>query len=163
MSAGIKRIRVAQRIVAAKTNATAVSRELWRGLVRYNREQAGPLRYTRTVLAVRDARNRLLGGLILQSYWRESYVELLWLSARARRLGLGRRLVEEAERRARRRGSLLLHLNTYSFQAPGFYEKLGFRRFGGMAGSPRGESRHFYVKVIGKSGARAQSVSPRVP
>jgi len=39
-------------------------------------------------------------------------------------------------------------LNTYSFQAPGFYEKLGFKRVGGMSGSPPGESRHFYVKRL---------------
>jgi len=136
------------RIVAAKSDASRVSRMLWAGLIRYNRLQAGPLRYSRTVLSVRDRAGRVLGGLILQSYWDESYVELLWLSEKARRLGTGRRLIEEAERRARRRGSLLLHLNTYSFQAPGFYEKLGFKRFGGMAGSPRGESRHFYVKRL---------------
>jgi ribosomal protein S18 acetylase RimI-like enzyme len=137
-----------ERIVAERSNARAVSRKLWAGLIRYNRKTAGPLRYTRTVLSVRDGKGRLLGGLILQSYWKESYVELLWLSANARQLGYGRRLVQEAERRARRRGSLLLHLNTYSFQAPGFYEKLGFTRVGGMSGSPRGESRHFYVKRL---------------
>ena len=137
-----------ERIVAERTHARAVSRKLWDGLVRYNRKSAGPLRYTRTVLSVRDDKGKLQGGLILQSYWKESYVELLWLSEKARRLGHGRRLIEEAERRARRRGSLLLHLNTYSFQAPGFYEKQGFTRFGGMAGSPQGASRHFYVKRL---------------
>jgi len=141
------------RIVAEKKkDAGATSRRLWDGLVRYNREQAGPLRYTRTVLGARDAKGRLLGGAILQSYWKETYVELLWLSAKARRLGLGRRLIAEAERRARKRGSVLIHLNTYSFQAPGFYEKLGFKRFGGMAGSPRGASRHFYAKHLQESG-----------
>jgi GNAT superfamily N-acetyltransferase len=140
---------VKTRIVAERSNTRAVSRKLWSGLVRYNRKMAGPLRYTRTVLTVRDGAGRVLGGLILQSYWRESYVELLWLSERARRLGYGRRLMQQAERRARRRGSRLLHLNTYSFQAPGFYEKLGFRRFGGMADSPAGASRHFYVKSLG--------------
>jgi len=137
-----------ERIVAERSNARAVSRQLWDGLVRYNRKTAGPFRYTRTVLSVRDGKGGLLGGLILQSYWKESYVELLWLSDRARGRGTGRRLIEEAERRARRRGSLLIHLNTYSFQAPGFYEKLGFKRVGGMTGSPPGESRHFYVKRL---------------
>jgi GNAT superfamily N-acetyltransferase len=137
-----------ERIVAERANARAVSRKLWNGLLRYNRRTAGPFRYTRAVLSVRDGKGRLLGGLILQSYWKESYVELLWLADKARRRGTGRRLIEEAERRARRRGSLLLHLNTYSFQAPGFYEKLGFKRVGGMAGSPPGESRHFYVKRL---------------
>ena len=139
---------IANRIVAAKSDASRVSRVLWAGLIRYNRAQAGPLRYQRVVLTVRDGKRRVMGGLILQSYWKESYVELLWLDGRARRLGYGRRLMQEAERRARRRGSRLIHLNTYSFQAPGFYEKLGFKRFGGMEGSPRGASRHFFVKVL---------------
>jgi GNAT superfamily N-acetyltransferase len=125
-----------------------VSRELWAGLVRFNRTQAGPLRYSRIVLSARDDQDRLLGGLILQSYWRESYIELLWLSARVRRGGVGSRLIEEAERLARKRGSRLIHLNTFSFQAPGFYEKQGYRRFGGMSGSPKGHSRHFYVKRL---------------
>jgi GNAT superfamily N-acetyltransferase len=137
-----------ERIVAERSNARAVSRKLWNGLIRYNRKTAGPFRYTRTVLSVRDGKGRLLGGLILQSYWKESYVELLWLADKARRRGTGRRLMAQAERRARRRGSLLLHLNTYSFQAPGFYEKLGFKRVGGMSGSPPGASRHFYVKRL---------------
>lgn len=139
---------VAGRVVAERSDPAAVSRELWKGLLRFNREQAGPFRYKRTVLSVRDDKGRLLGGLILESYWRESYIELLWLSARARRAGYGSLLIKEAERRARRRGSRLIHLNTYSFQAPGFYEKQGYQRFGGMSGSPQGESRHFYVKRI---------------
>jgi ribosomal protein S18 acetylase RimI-like enzyme len=138
----------AARVVVERSNATKASRALWSGLIAFNRQQVGPLRYSRTVLSVRDGKARLLGGLILQSYWRESYIELLWLSAGARDSGFGRRLIQEAERHARRRGSRLIHLNTYSFQAPGFYEKQGYRRFGGMSGSPRGESRHFYVKRL---------------
>ena len=138
----------APRIAAEGAGARAAARKLWAGLLRYNRKMAGPFRYARAVLTVRGAKGRVLGGLILQSYWKESYVELLWLSDKARRLGYGRQLMREAERRARRRGSRLLHLNTYSFQAPGFYEKLGFTRFGGMQGSPRGASRHFYVKRL---------------
>ncbi len=118
--------------------------------MRFNRKSAGAFRYSRTVLAVKDDSGRVLGGAILQSYWKETYVELLWLSDRARRKGYGRQLMQEAERRARRRGSKLMHLNTYSFQAPGFYEKLGFRRFGGMSGSPPGASRHYYVKQLTK-------------
>lgn len=114
----------------------------------FNRQHAGPLNYERVVLSARDGKGRLLGGLILQSYWRESYIEVFWLAARARRKGCGSRLIEEAERRARRRGSRLIHVNTYSFQAPRFYEKKGYRRFGGISGSPRGASRYFYVKRL---------------
>jgi GNAT superfamily N-acetyltransferase len=131
-----------------RARAAQVSRALWKGLVQFNRSQAGPLRYKRHVISARDENGRLLGGIILQSYLRETYVELLWLSEKARRAKLGTRLLGEAERCARERGSDLIHLNTYSFQAPGFYEKRGYRRFGSIAGSPRGGSRHFYVKRL---------------
>ena len=135
-------------IVEERRNVGEVSRQLWRGLARFNQKTAGTYHYSRVVLTVRSARGRILGGLILQQWWKESYIELLWLSERARRHGYGRELIAEAERRARRRGSKLLHLNTYSFQAPRFYEKLGFRRFGKMSGSPKGESRYFYAKRL---------------
>ena len=130
-------------------NTAALSRALWRGLVQFNRAQAGPLRYARNVISARDAKGKVVGGLILQSYWRESYIELLWLSDRSRGRGLGSKLIRQAERIAQKRGSRLIHLNTFSFQAPGFYEKNGYRRFGRMSGSPEGESRHFYVKKLG--------------
>ena len=136
------------RVVAGRSDVTKVSRELWRGLVRFNRSKAGPLRYSRDVITVRGGRGRLLGGLILQSYWRESYIELLWLSDRARAQGYGSKLMQEAERRARRRGSCLIHVNTYSFQAPGFYKKHGYRLFGSISGSPRGATKYFYVKRL---------------
>ena len=135
-------------VVAERKSAREVSPQLWRGLARFNQKTAGTYHYSRVVLTVRGAGGRVLGGLILQQWWKESYIELLWLSERARRYGYGRELIAEAERRARRRGSKLLHLNTYSFQAPRFYEKLGFRCFGRISGSPRGESRYFYVKRL---------------
>src|SRR4051794_37181072 len=86
------------KVVVERSNKAAASRDLWRGLMRFNRQQAGSIRYKRTVLTLRDGKRRLLGGLILESYWRESYVELLWVAARARSAGLGRKLVQEAER-----------------------------------------------------------------
>jgi mannose-6-phosphate isomerase-like protein (cupin superfamily) len=85
--------------------------------MRFNRSKAGPLRYSRVVLSARDGKGRLLGGLILQSYWRESYIELLWLSARAREAGVGTSLIQKAEQRAQRRGS------------PGFLPQAGLSPF----------------------------------
>ena len=136
------------RVVAEKGRPSKVSRLLWRGLARFNQKTAGPYRYSRDVLTARSETGAILGGLILQSWWKESFVELLWLSERVRRQGLGSELIAEAERRARRRGSKLLHLSTYSFQAPRFYEKLGFRCCGKMSGSPKGASRYYYMKRL---------------
>jgi ribosomal protein S18 acetylase RimI-like enzyme len=136
------------KVVVERLGSAATSRKLWKGLIRFNREQAGPLRYSRTILTVRDGKGRLLGGLITQSWWQETYIELLWLASRARGVGLGSSLIKEAERRAQRRGSRVIHLNTYSFQAPAFYESQGYKLIGTMSGSPKGASRHFYFKRL---------------
>ncbi len=63
-------------------------------------------------------------------------------------MGIGAKLIAEAERRARRRGSRVIHLNTFSFQAPGFYAAQGYRRFGAISGSPRGARRYYYMKRL---------------
>ena len=143
------------RIAVERRKPGEASRLLWAGLLRFNRAKAGPFAYSRQVICARDAKGRIAGGLILQSYWKETYVELLWLSDKARGNGVGSELIREAELRARKRGSILIHLNTYSFQAPGFYEKLGYRRLGSMSGSPKGASRYFYAKRLPSSPRRS--------
>src|SRR5258706_11024979 len=99
------------KVVVERLDSAATARKLWKGLIRFNCEQVGPLRYSRTILSVRDEKGRLLGGLITQSWWQETYIELLWLAPRARGFGLGSSLIKEAERRAQRRGSRVIHLN----------------------------------------------------
>lgn len=138
-------------LVIERSRSGAVSRELWKGLIAFNRKEGGSLHYRRTVISARDPKGRLLGGLILESYWRESYVELLWISAKSRGAGLGSLLLRKAESLAARRGSRIIHLNTFSFQAPRFYEAHGYRRFGRLTGSPAGHSRHYFVKYLLRS------------
>jgi|SRR5688572_14656056 GNAT superfamily N-acetyltransferase len=140
--------RRAPRIVAERRNAGAVERRVRSGLIAYNASKVGAPRYRRLVLSARDAEGRIVGGLAGQLYWNALYVELLWLQDGERSRGMGRSLMQEAERRARRAGKELIYLNTYTFQAPGFYRKLGFRSVGRIRDYPRGESRIFLIKEL---------------
>jgi GNAT superfamily N-acetyltransferase len=135
-------------LVVETPRSGAASRELWKGLISFNRKTAGPFRYGRAVITARSSKGRLLGGVIVESYWRETYVELLWVAEKSRHTGLGSRLLRKAEEIAKRRGSRLVHLNTFSFQAPRFYTAQGYRRFGRLHGSPAGQSRHYFVKYL---------------
>jgi hypothetical protein len=47
-----------------------------------------------------------------------------------------------------RRGCVGVWLDTFSFQARGFYEKLGYRVFGEVADYPPGHTRHFLKKSL---------------
>ncbi len=140
-------------VVLEKTRASAVAKLVLDGLIRHNRSFAGPIRYKRLVLSAREGR-RIVGGLVGDCAWNFVYVHLLWVDEAARGKDHGRRLMREAERVARKRGAALIWLNTFSFQAPKFYEKLGYRRFAALRNTPAsGTARFFYVKRL--SGARA--------
>ena len=140
-------------VVREKARAAAVEKRTLQGLIAYNRPFAGPARYQRLVLSAREGR-RIVGGLVGDCAWNFVYVHLLWVDKAARGKDHGRRLMREAERVARERGAALVWLNTFSFQAPKFYEKLGYRRFAALKGTPApGATRFFYVKRL--AGARA--------
>jgi ribosomal protein S18 acetylase RimI-like enzyme len=136
------------RIVAETRNARAVEKRVLAGLIAYNTEKAGAPKYRKLVLSARDAKRRLVGGLTGDLYWNALYIHLLWLKPGVRGEGLGTRLMQEAERIARRARKELISLSTYSFQAPAFYRRLGYRSVGGIRGYPRGATRYFLVKRL---------------
>ena len=62
--------------------------------------------------------------------------------------GLGACLLAQLEQDAARQGAKRLELNTFGFQAPGFYEKLGYRRFGAVEPAVGEYGHYFYVKEL---------------
>ncbi|WP_344838383.1 GNAT family N-acetyltransferase [Actinocorallia longicatena] len=84
------------------------------------------------VYAVEDG--ELVGGLAGETWLSWLHVELLWV--RDRGDGLGSRLLATAEEIARGRGCTGSRLETWSFQAPGFYAKQGYRIVGEVPDHP---------------------------
>lgn len=75
----------------------------------------------------------------------------LWVEPELRGRGIGRRLLAALEAEAVRRGCTRAALDSYSWQAPGFYERLGYRCFGTL-GYPNGTRRHWFVKELDDGG-----------
>ncbi len=73
-------------------------------------------------------------------------IELLFVPDALRGSGLGSRLVGQAEEQARARGCIGAWLDTFSFQARGFYEKLGYSLAGTIPDHPVGGARYFLMK-----------------
>jgi len=72
----------------------------------------------------------------------------LWVHERHRGQGLGRTLLQVAEAEARRRSCAQVVLMTHSFQAPEFYERLGYERRYAIEGRPKGHSNIVYIKLL---------------
>ena len=91
----------------------------------------------------------IVGGLWGESYFSYLFINLFFIPESMRGAGLGRRLMAQAEEEAVRRGCHGVWLDTFSWQARGFYEKLGYSVFGTIDDHPPGHQRFFLKKVIG--------------
>lgn len=98
--------------------------------------------------AVRGADGDLLGGVYGWTWGGCGYVDLLWVRDDQRGRGLGARLLAAAEAEIRQRGCDRVALNTHSFQAPGFYTRLGYAECGRTPGYPRGYDDIHLMKML---------------
>ncbi len=71
----------------------------------------------------------MIGGIYVFAHPGWAYVDLVWTRDDQRGKGLGRKLMAKAEDEAQKRACHSAYLWTQDFEAPGFYEKLGYRRF----------------------------------
>ena len=123
-------------------------------LVEYNERVGGPSRFETVAVLLRDtASDATVGGLWGKFSYDWLFVELLAVPEALRGQGLGAALLGEAERIAAALGGAGVWLDTYSFQARGFYEKLGYRTFGELPDHPRGGARFFMRKTLAASAA----------
>ena len=119
------------------------------GLSGHNVEQAGYWDTRPLAVLVQDpASGRTLGGLIGRTSLGLLFVDLVFLPAELRGRDIGSRILRMAEEEGLRRGCQAAVLYTISFQAPGFYERHGWREFGRIACDPPGTARVFMTKAL---------------
>jgi ribosomal protein S18 acetylase RimI-like enzyme len=95
------------------------------------------------------AGDEVVAGLIGSTWATWLEVEYLWVDDAHRGSGLGARLLAEAEAIARaERACRHVRVETWSFQAPGFYAKQGYREVGRVEDHPPGHVDHTFVKDI---------------
>lgn len=119
-----------------------------RQLLKFNRDRAGEGNYQPVTIFLRDMDEQIVGGLIGASYWQWLYVDVLWVHESFRGEGYGDRLLATAEREAVKRGCRYAYLDTFSFQAPEFYQKRGYVVFGELPNFPEGHKRFFLKKDL---------------
>jgi N-acetylglutamate synthase-like GNAT family acetyltransferase len=89
---------------------------------------AAPLHEVAPVACIaRDGDGRVIGGAVGRWWGECAELQQLWVQEPSRRSGIGSALVREFLALARARGCKAVFLETFSFQAPGFYRALGFR------------------------------------
>jgi len=115
----------------------------------HNAEAGWPLDPLPLRIVLRDAAGVIQGGLLGAINWRWLWVRNLAVSPALRGQQLGSRLLAAAEAEAVRRTCVGVRLDTYSFQARGFYLKHGYTETGRIEGCPPGQTRYTMIKRLG--------------
>jgi ribosomal protein S18 acetylase RimI-like enzyme len=116
------------------------------GITNYNKQQAGDDKAQRICFVLQAPDQEVVGGVIAALYWDWLYIDLMWIKDELRDRGYGHRLLTLAEDEGRRRGAKNAFLDTFSFQAPGFYKKHGYKVFGELDNFPPGHQRYYLTK-----------------
>jgi GNAT superfamily N-acetyltransferase len=114
----------------------------------YNIQQAGDDHGQSLCFVVRGPDQEIAGGVIGATHWGWLHVDLMWVKEELRGRGYGHRLLALAEQEARQRGATHAYLDTFSFQAPGFYKQHGYRVFGELPDFPPGHQRYYLTKEL---------------
>src|SRR6202162_2644425 len=113
-------------------------------LVNHNVAITGQAEWYPVAFFLRDENGEILGGLLGDIWAAWLHVRTLAVAAPVRGHGFGREMMKRAENYAIERGCTDAFLDTFSFEARPFYEKLGYRVFGTLENLPV-RHRHYFM------------------
>lgn len=89
-----------------------------------------------------------LAGLVGETFGNWLCIKYLFVSEELRGQGIGTRIMESAEQEAKSRGCKYAFVDTFSFQAPDFYRKLGYHEVFALTEYPYTGARYYYTKQL---------------
>ncbi|MCA8299222.1 GNAT family N-acetyltransferase [Burkholderia sp. AU30198] len=131
-------------------NATEAERlKILIPLLAHNLANGGDDAHEAFALLLRDpGTNEVIGGLFGKISYRWLLIDLVSVPEQMRNQGIGERLMRMAEEMAQKKHCIGIWLETFSFQAPGFYRKLGYSEFGHLVDYPPGHTRFYFQKTL---------------
>ena len=120
-------------------------------VVNHNVASTGQTEWYPVAFFLKDE-NGVLGGLLGDIWAAWLHVRTLAVAVPVRGQGFGRELMKRAEAYTVERGCTDAFLDTFSFQARPFYEKLGYRVFGTLENHPARHQHYFMTKKFSSGG-----------
>lgn len=118
------------------------------GLLKYNLERLEDKSPKDLGIYVRDSEGNIVAGLIGTTHGNWLMVKFLWVSESLRGQNIGSEILKQAESTAKERGCRFVFLDTFSFQAPLFYQKHGYQEVFTLEEYPLTGKRHYFTKNL---------------
>lgn len=144
--AGIKDPATEPPLTIRETMDTECLHEIEAGLNAHNQKITGSTRIP--VHFVLTSPGKTMGGMKAGYVGPCFFISWLYVAPDARNLGWGKKLMTVAEIKAKKLGCNKIFVDTMSFQAPEFYESLGFKVCARIANFYEGHDRIFFQKSL---------------
>ena len=121
---------------------------IFEGLLEYNLERIEDKNPRDLGIYLPDETGRKIAGLIGSTHGNWLFVKYLWVSKELRGKQIGSEILKQAEETAKERGCKYSFLDTFSFQAPLFYKKHGYKEVFTLENYPVTGKRYYFTKSL---------------
>lgn len=121
---------------------------IFQGLLEYNLSRIEDKNPKDLGIFLLNENGEKTAGLIGNTHGIWLSIKYLWVSEELREKKIGSRILEQAEETARTRGCKYVFLDTFSFQAPAFYKKYGYREVFVLENYPIFGKRYYLTKIL---------------
>ena len=121
------------------------------GLNAYNLDKVAALSSVWTPLefSIKNEKDNVIGGVLAGiNYWNGLEIKILWVDENYRNQGHGKNLLNHLENEAKKKGASISMVDTFDFQAEGFYIKNNYEIIGEIKDFPKGHRRIYFSKVL---------------
>lgn len=118
------------------------------GLLEYNLARIEDKNPKDLGVYMEDEKGEMLAGLIGNTHGNWMTVKYLWVSDNLRGQNIGSHILKKAEETAKERGCKYAFLDTFSFQAPEFYKKYGYKEKFVLEEYPVEGKRYYFTKML---------------
>ena len=118
------------------------------GMLSYHASKGHPRKVDKCSVTIKNDDGKLVGCVMVSFLYNGMEIGSLWVDESMRGQGLGQKLMKMAEDEGKKRGATFAYTNTFTWQAPGFYEKLGYALYGKLEDFPPENQLSYYRKDL---------------
>jgi ribosomal protein S18 acetylase RimI-like enzyme len=118
------------------------------GMLSYHASKGHPRKTVQYSVVLKDENKKVHGMVMVSFLWNGMHIESLWVDEPMRNRGLGSKLMKMVENEAVKRGCTIAYTDTFTWQAPEFYKKIGYVLYGKLEGFPDNNSLSYFRKDL---------------
>jgi len=121
---------------------------IFKGLLEYNLARIEDKNPKDLGVYLLDETGKKVAGLIGNTHGNWLFIKFLWVGEKLRGHNIGSNILDKAEQTAKERGCAYSFLDTFSFQAPEFYKKHGYKEVFTLENYPVTGKRYYFTKTL---------------